>query len=39
LISGVADQADEGAKEDEADGVFCSKFRISSAQSATPEIK
>jgi len=36
-ISDGTDQADERAKEDEADGVFVSMFRFSSAQSVPPE--
>jgi hypothetical protein len=37
FVSGGTDQADELAKEDEADGVFILTFRFSSAQSVPPE--
>ena len=37
VLSGSTDQAEDEAKEDEADGVSYSEFALSSAQSVPPE--
>lgn len=39
VSSDGADQAEEGAKEDEADGVSFTEFAFSSAQSVPPKEK